>query len=190
MQSLPQDGQRAVTAAVIKRMGMATPGAQDAAGEVFSAQTFLTNWNRISPEAKRALFDRHGPGFSKQMDQIARVAQNIREGSRVLANPSGTANRAAALTYGASLVASLLDPSMTTTGALLVGGGVGNVAARLLTNPTAVKWLARSTSMPVGSAVAEIQVLRSMAEKEGDEDALEIADALTQEQGNNASDNE
>lgn len=186
MQSLPQDGQKAVTAAVIKRMGMATPGAQDAAGEVFSAQTFLTNWNRISPEAKRALFDRHGPGFSKDMERIARVAQNIREGSRVLANPSGTANRAAALTYGASLVASLFDPSLTTTGTLVAGGLGANAVARGLTNPRIVKWLARSTAMPVGSATAEIQVLRRLGEKEDDPEVIEFADALAQKERGSA----
>jgi hypothetical protein len=181
MQSLPQDGQKAVTAAVIKRMGMATPGVQDAAGEVFSAQTFLTNWNRTSPEAKRALFDRHGPTFAKDMDRIARVAQNIREGSRVLANPSGTANRAAALTYGASLVASLFDPTFTTTGALIAGGSMANVTARAMTNPKVVKWLANSTALPTGSAVAQIEALRRIGEQEQDEDVIAFADALAQQ---------
>lgn len=178
MQSLPQDGQKAVTAAVIKRMGMATPGAQDAAGEVFSAQTFLTNWNRISPEAKRALFDRHGPSFSRDMDRIARVAQNIREGSRVLANPSGTANRAAALTYGASLVASLFDPSMVSTGGL-VGSGIGaNWLSRKLTDPDFVRTLANSTALPSGSFVAQVEALRRSGEKEGDPETIAVADAL------------
>ena len=57
--------------------------------------------------------------LSASMDRIARVADNIKDGSKVFANPSGTANRAAALTYGGALVASLLDPSMESTGALL-----------------------------------------------------------------------
>lgn len=178
MQSLPQEGQRAVTAAVIKRMGMATPGVQDAAGEVFSAQTFLTNWNRISPEARRALFDRHGPSFAKDMDRIARVAQNIREGSRVLANPSGTANRAAALTYGASLVASLFDPSMLSTGGL-VGSGIGaNWLSRKLTDPDFVRTLANSTALPSGSFVAQVQALRRAGEEENDSETIAVADAL------------
>ncbi len=44
MRSLPEDGQKAVSAAVIKRMGLANPGAQNAAGDAFSPNTFLTNW--------------------------------------------------------------------------------------------------------------------------------------------------
>ena len=175
MQSLPQDGQKAVTAAVIKRMGLATPGAQDAAGDVFSAQTFLTNWNRVSPEAKRALFDRHGPQFSKDMDRIARVAQNIRDGSKVFANPSGTANRAAAMTYGASLVGSLFTGGTT----LLAGSGVGaNLLARWMTNPDAVRRLATVTALPKGSIPGAIQAMRQAAEKDGDEDLAALADEL------------
>jgi hypothetical protein len=119
MQSLDQKGQRAVTGAVLKRMGLASPGQQGAEGAEFSAQTFLTNWNKLSPEARRALFDRYGKGFSNDMDRIARVAENIKNGSQVFANPSGTANRAAAITYGGALV-----------GSLFTGGTMGLLSRR------------------------------------------------------------
>lgn len=186
MQSLPPEGQRAVTGAVIKRMGLANPNAQDVSGDVFSARTFLTNWNKISPESRAALFDRHGPNFSKSMDQIARVAQNIKQGSEVLSNPSGTANRAAALTYAASLVASMFGGSPLTTGGLVAGGLGANLSARMLTNPNVVKWLARSTALPVGSATAQIQALRRIGENENDPEAIEIADQLDEQERNKA----
>lgn len=178
MQSLPKDGQRAVTAAVIKRMGMPTPGQAGAeAAEEFSASTFLTNWNRVSPEARRALFDRHGPGFSKQMDRIARVAANLREGSRVYSNPSGTANRAAAMTYGASLVGSLFTGGT----ASLVAAGIGaNALARWMTNPAVVKRLADATVLPKGAIPGAIQAMRVAAERDGDQDLSEVAAVLQQ----------
>lgn len=182
MQSLPKEGQQAVTAAVIKRMGLANPGMQDAAGEAFSAATFLRKWNDVSPEAKRALFDRHGPSFTKDMDRIASVAQNIKDGSKVFANPSGTANRAAALTYGAGLVASLFDPTLVTTGGLVLSGAAANIAARKLTNPNFVKWLAMSTAVPQGAATAQIQTLRSIGQHEQDEEILALADELSKNQ--------
>lgn len=185
MQSLPKEGQEAITAAVIKRMGLANPGMQDAAGDAFSAATFLRKWNDISPEAKRALFDRHGPGFSKDMDRIASVAQNIRDGSKVFANPSGTANRAAALTYGAGLVASLFDPSFVSTGSLAASGAGANYFARKLTDPEVVKWLARSTALPVGAAVAQINGLRRIGEKKGDEEIVALADELARQHEEN-----
>jgi len=175
MQSLPPDGQRAVTAAVIRRMGMANPGVQDAAGEVFSAQTFLRKWNDVSPEAKRALFDRFGQDFSRDVDRIANVAQNIRDGSRVFANPSGTANRAAAMTYGASLVGSLFTGGT----APLVAGGVGsNLLARTMVSPTAVRWLARATALPRGSIPGALNAMRVEADKTQDQDLAELATLL------------
>lgn len=180
MQSLPEDGQKAVTAAVIKRMGLARAGQQTADGDAFSASTFLTNWNNLSKEAKRTLFDRYGPSFSADMGRIAKVASNLREGSQVFANPSGTANRAAAYTYGASLAASLLDPSFTTTGAL-VGGGIGaNAWARALTNPRFVSWLSKQTEAPVGALPAQMVVLRGIAERQNEPELAEIADLIEQ----------
>lgn len=184
MQSLPKEGQKALTAAVIKRMGLATPGAQDAAGDVFSAQTFLTNWNKVSPEARRALFDRYGPQFSKDMDRIARVAQNIKEGSQVFANPSGTANRGSAIGYWVSLLGALATGNPQVAGGLAAGGTVANAAARFMTTPWAVRWLANSTALPVGSAVSQAQALRQIAERNNDPEMVEIATVLEEQARN------
>ncbi|YCT77690.1 hypothetical protein QV000_07460 [Stenotrophomonas maltophilia] len=175
MQSLPQEGQKAVTSAVIKRMGLANPGAQDATGEAFSAATFLTNWNRVSPEAKRALFDRYGKDFSRDVDRIARVADNVKSGSQVFANPSGTANRAAAMTYGAALVGSLFTGG---TAPLAAGGGIANLGARTLTNPNVVKWLARGTALPVGSIPGYLSAMTAEGQKLQDPDLLEASRQL------------
>ncbi len=153
MQSLDREGQRAITGAVLKRMGLAPAGQQGAEGAEFSAQAFLTNWNKISPEARHALFDRHGASFSKDMDRIARVAENIKTGAQVYANPPGTANKVAAYTYGAALVGSLFSGG--TTGLLAAGAGL-NLLARGLTKPWVVRWLADSTKVPVGSAAASL----------------------------------
>lgn len=186
MQSLPKEGQQALTAAVIRRMGLATPGAQDAAGDAFSAATFLTNWNRVSPEAKRALFDRHGPAFSRDMDRIARVADNIKQGSRVFANPSGTANRAAAQAYGVGLPLSIAQAPFTghywPVVATIGGGITANIAARALTNPRIVRWLADSTSIPVGSVNASLRQFVAESQRVGDEEAVEFAQALLEQQ--------
>lgn len=175
MQSLPSEGQKAMTAAVIKRMGMATAGNQGAAGDTFSAATFLTNWNGVSKEARRALFDRYGLGFSKDMDRLARVADNIKSGAKIYANPSGTANRAAALTYGAALVSSLFDSSGLSLSGVVGSGVAANVAARYLTNPDAVRWLARTTSAPQGAIPGIVQAMNVQAQKSGDADLAELA---------------
>lgn len=183
MQSLPQDGQKAVTSAVIKRMGLANPGAQDATGEAFSAATFLTNWNRVSPEAKRALFDRYGKDFSRDVDRIARVADNVKSGSQVFANPSGTANRAAAMTYGAALVGSLFTGG---TAPLAAGGGIANLGARTLTNPNVVKWLARGTALPVGSIPGYLSAMAAEGQKLQDPDLVETSRQLQEAVANDS----
>lgn len=180
MQSVPKEAQKQVTAAVIRRMGMANPGAQDATGEAFSAATFLTNWNKVSPEAKRALFDRHGPQFSRDMDRIARVAENIKQGGKVFANPSGTANRTAAISYGAALVGSILSGNIPTAAGVVATGAMANGAARYLTNPNAVRWLARVTPMPRGALVSAIGEIRNQAGRTNDEDLSALADDLEQ----------
>lgn len=182
MQSLPEEGQKAVTAAALRRMGLANPGAQDAAGEAFSAATFLTNWNKTSPEARRALFDRYGPGFSRDLDKISKVAERIKEGGQAIANPSGTARQGAQFAYWGGLGGALMTGQVG--GALGLGlGGVGaNLGARLMTNPSWVKWLAKATDLPVGALPAQVNVLKRIAAEKSDRDIAEAAALLEQQQ--------
>lgn len=183
MQSIPKDAQRSLTAAVVKRMGMPTAGQAGLdRAEQFSAATFLTNWNNVSPEARRALFDRHGPEFSRNMDQIARVAANLKDGAKVFANPSGTANRAAAMGYALSVPATILQAGFTGHYwpiVATIGGGVSaNVVARRLTNPKVVRWLARATERPEGAIPGTINAIRAQGRHDEDQDLLELADDL------------
>ncbi len=185
MQSLDKGAQRELTASFIRRMGRAQSGQQNAAGDVFSMETFLTNWDKVSPEAKRALFDRHGPLFSANMDKIARMAERVRDGSRVFRNPSGTARQSALMQAGGT---ALLGGQQLLTGNVagailtLVGSGASaltaNRMARLLTNPKAVMWLGSSTQKPTGELLAQLQVLRRIGEKDQDQELVALADDL------------
>lgn len=184
MQSIPKDAQKAVTAAVVKRLGRARSSAQPLEGDAFSADTFLTRWNDLSDDAKRVLFDRHGPGFSRDMDRIARVAATVKQGGKAFSNPPGTADRVAAQSYAIGLPLAVVQAPFTGQYwpiAAAVGGGIGaNVAARVLTSPLAVGWLAQSTRIPIGSMNASIQQLARAAERRGDDAALELANALAE----------
>ena len=178
MRSLPVDAQKDVTAAVIRRMGLANPGAQDAAGEVFSAANFLSNWNRVSPEARSTLFNRYGGKVSEDIDKLARVAESIKDGSGVLRNPSGTAAQVASFGYGGGLAMSILTGDLPTLAKLVAGGGLANLTARALTSPRTVSWLARNTDTPVGALPAQINVLKRIAAENDDEAAADLAVAL------------
>lgn len=148
MQSLPEDAQKTLSASVLRRLGRATAGRQDELGEKFSTETFLTNWNSMSPQAKTALFDRYGKGFRSDMDAVAKVAANLREGSAVFRNPSGTSQAGAQIAAGTTFLTSLLTGHLMIAGGVAAAVGGANIAARVMTNPTAVKWLAQTTKAP------------------------------------------
>lgn len=178
MQSLKPDEARVVASAVVRRLGRANPGAQNDVGDAFSTETFLTNWNGLSKEAKSTLFDRMGPEFRGNMDRVAKVASNLRDGSRVFRNPSGTSDATAQVAAAGSALTSLLMGNMG--GLAAVGGAVGgsNLIARGMTNPTFVKWLAKQSALPAGALKGQVGVLASMANKAGDEEAAELAALL------------
>ena len=180
MQSLDTEGQKVVSATVLRRMGLARPSGQNELGNLFSTETFLTNWNQLSKEAKRTLFDRYGKGFSNDMDAVARFAANLREGSKVFINPSGTAQATAQYTTAGAFAVSVLTGNVPVASAI-AGGVVGtNRLAALMTNPDFVRWLAVSTKMPTAALPAQINLLAQQAAKNNDDD-LSFAAALLQE---------
>lgn len=159
MQSLPKDSQKMVSASVLRRLGRATAGRQDDLGERFSTETFLTNWNAMSPQAKTVLFDRYGAGFRQNMDQVAKVASNLREGSQVFRNPSGTAQATVQTSAAVGFIASLATGNFGTAAAIAGGAGGANLSARLMTNPRFVQWLATSTKAPAAAGPALLNQL-------------------------------
>jgi hypothetical protein len=178
MQSLQPDEAKVVTSAVVRRLGRANPGAQNDTGDAFSTETFLTNWNGMSPEAKGVLFNRMGSGFRENMDQVAKVASNLRQGSNVFKNPSGTGQALAQGTTVTAAVMSILTGHPVAAASLGAGVGTANLAAKAMTNPTFVKWLASNSNRPVGALSGQIGALASQAQKDDDPDALELAQML------------
>lgn len=138
LRSLSPTERMVVSEAVLNRMGRATPGKQSDIGEVFSSETFLTNWNKISEGAKAQLFPNHS--MRANINAIAKASNNIREGSRAFANPSGTAGAAAPYGLGAMAATGNIGPAAAMIGSAYVG-------AKMLTNPKVVEWLARSGSV-------------------------------------------
>lgn len=149
MQMKPEEWD-VVSGTVLGRMGRATPGAQNVAGDEFSVNTFLTNWNKLAPEAKSALFG--GSRYSElrpALDRLTRVTAALKDTER-MANPSGTAQALNITTMLGALGGGTVG---------LASGGVGGAAAgalapvattilapkyaaKLITNPRVVNWLA------------------------------------------------
>ncbi|SLM24881.1 hypothetical protein [Stenotrophomonas indicatrix] len=186
MQSLPKDAQREMSASFIRRMGRATGSQQNADSDVFSMETFLTNWANMSPEAKRVLFDRHGMGFRQDMDKIARMTDRIRQGSAVFRNPSGSGRLISLITQSAGTASSAA--SALAAGSPLLAAGIVTSSAslaaafnglgRLMTSPGFVRWVAQNGEKPVGELISQAQTLRRIAESEGNDDVAEFAEQL------------
>jgi len=133
MKSLKPAEKEIVRGTVINRLGKATPGQQDAAGQAFSTSRFLTRWNELSPEAKRAIFGEDNI-TRKAMNDIAKVSEKIKDIDR-FGNPSGTAQQ---VTLGALILGGAIEPVTVASG---VAGA--NVSARLMTSDKFVRWLGK-----------------------------------------------
>jgi hypothetical protein len=162
MKSLNTEERDIVKAAFVDRMGKAAPGAQNAGGDVFSSQTFLTNWNKMSPRAKSIMFASESGTLAKKLDDIATAASNIKEGSKVFANPSGTTAAGAQVAGLTSVVTALASGNLGLASALVAGAGGANLTARLMTNPKFVDWLAKATKMSNAAAPSVLNSLPRM----------------------------
>jgi hypothetical protein len=133
-----------VRATLIDRLGKATPGAQDAQGEAFSAARFLTNWNRMTPQARASMFP--DKGTRDALGDLAVIAEGTKRGQS-LAN---TSNTGVALT-SANVIAGGAGAAANLPATLLVGGSV-YLTGKLMASPRFAKMLARTAKMPPEAA--------------------------------------
>lgn len=183
MRSLKPEERQIVTDAVVNRLGRAAPGRQDAMGDTFSTETFLTNWNKMSPGAKAQIFP--DTAQRNNLNALANVADDIRAGSQVFKNTSGTAAASAPIGLGylaargaADVVTGNLPSAAVnfgTAGGMIAGSYIGS---KMLTSPEVVGWLAKSAkATTVAQQQAQLGRLGVIYNQTKDE-------ALRQELGN------
>lgn len=172
--SLPKSEWDSVVARQIKEMGLAKPGAQDATGELFSPATFLTNFSRLSKEAKSTLFSGNQyNGLEKAIGDLVTVSSALKDVSK-MANTSGTAQQ---MIYMQLLTGSLGGLYGAQYGDDPVGGAMTGmatgvvapwVAAKLITSPKFVNWLSDAGKVSVSKTGigAHLGLLTSIAEKD------------------------
>lgn len=177
LSSLEPDQQKILSATVLRRLGAATPGTATESGE-FSINSFLTNWNRLSPDAKAALFDRYGSGFRDDVDAISRTAGSFRQAGRAGANPSGTAQAATNTAALVALASAVGSGHYMTAGGIVGGGAAANVLARSITNPAFVRFLAKNSELPRSQWIPALVSLESAADRKGDDDLKSMASAM------------
>jgi len=177
MDALPQDAKREFASAFLNKMGRAVSSTQDVAGNVFSTETFLTNWDKLRGSPKEILFGNFGQSFKNDMDKIAKATSIMRTGSQQYRNPSGTGQRVvAAGTIGAGIMALFTQPAALVP--MAQGAATANLAARAMTNPKFVRLLAKKYDAPRSSIPAFISTLATQSERDNDQELKDIADGL------------
>jgi hypothetical protein len=124
MRSLPAEEAEIVSAGVINNIGRATSGKQDAAGDVFSFGTFLTNWTNIDNRAKAALFT---PAQRSALNDLALISEGTKAGQS-FANSSNTGG-----------VSSLIATTTAATGAVSALATAHPFLAALAAAPVAIQ---------------------------------------------------
>jgi hypothetical protein len=178
MDAIGPDHQNLVRATVLSRLGKAVPSSQTASGEEFSPNTFLTNWSKMDPNAKDALFGKSGASgdLRANLDSLSNTASAIRSGTK-LQNPSGTARSVGHIGGLAAAWEGIQQAVAGHPGTLAgtVGGvTVNHLLARALTNPTTVRWLAKQTKAPVSTLPNAVKQLSNT----DDSDAKDLAEYL------------
>lgn len=121
--SMPKEDWDTVSASIVERLGKAPAGQQGAAGDTFSPAVFLTNWNKMAPEARRLLL----PEAARiELEKLALVAEQVKA-SGAERNMSNTGNVASVLTAMAGF-----QVAPTATTATIAGTYIG---AKALTSP-------------------------------------------------------
>jgi hypothetical protein len=174
--SLKPEEANVVRAHVVENMGRANPGAQTAEGNKFSVETFVTNWNKMAPEARRALFS--DPKVRADMENIARVASDYKQAGRALYNPSGTAAAGAHAAAGGGFAVALMTGNFPVAAGVAGEVGLNNALARAMTNPKFVSWLAKAGSAPPDKRMQYVTELSALAGKTADPDQQADLQAL------------
>jgi hypothetical protein len=97
-----------VSATIVDRLGRARAGAQSAEGDAFSPATFLTEWNKMTPQARSILLP---PEARRELETLARVAERAKSAGAER-NFSNTGNVQVLLALG---LGSMADLGLTTT---------------------------------------------------------------------------
>jgi hypothetical protein len=154
MGALKPEQRNAMASHVLEKLGSATPGKQNAAGDVFSSETFLTNWNKmLHDDAKAALFP--DPKTRAALDQLASVADKMREAGRGTHNPSGTARAVTHAGMAGGVTTAILDHLFSGHPLRAAGVAAGATTqllgtrqlAKAMTSPEFIKWLAEGTKI-------------------------------------------
>ena len=136
MRQLPADMKGDIAGAVVRGLG------KDRSGN-FSLDIFASDWGKVTPQAKAVLFGNAGAHL-KALDDLATIAQRLKEVKGKYGNPSGTGQTTAfhqLATVLAGAVSGHFAPGATLAAAASAIGG--NIGARILATPAGASSIAK-----------------------------------------------
>lgn len=154
---------------VLKQMGMASPGLQDATGEVFSPAKFLTEWNKLSPEAKINIFTKDQILATNKLNKVISA---IKDSSKV----KQFSNNLPYATWAGLGTISTLSP---VTGLGLAGGA--RITSSMMANPEFVNWLSKTPNVKPSNFPKYLNRLSIIAAKDPSirDDMLNYLESIT-----------
>lgn len=173
--SLQPEEWEVVASNVVRKMGRANSGAQNAEGDAFSVDKFVTDWDKLGP-ARKALFSGSPKldSYHDDLAKIARIASTVKTAGKQGANYSGTAQAASRIAAGTGLATGVMSASPTLLSLTAGSIAMNNAGARLMTNPNFVKWLAQTARVPAKNSSAAIGALVGVANQSSSDDAAII----------------
>lgn len=162
--SLSKGTRGQIAGTLIEQLGKAANGRQNADGDVWSPETFLTNWNKIKSGRQEILSGFDGAdAVRRDIEAVAKATSMMRDSSKMWANPSGTAaNLGARATLTAIGGGFFLDPAL----AAAAGGGVlsANLLARGLTNKASIEAATRRNAISDSVRAANARLMAAQSE--------------------------
>lgn len=164
--SLPKEDWDDFAATFFSKIGEAPAGQQGAAGGGFSANTFMTKWNKMSPAARNLLSP--DKATMKELNTLARSVEKLKMAGAER-NFSNTAKSIVTMAFGGALVASPATAIAAAGGFMLTG--------RMLTSRPFVRALNRGIA-------GDITALKHLAKNSKDPAIKAAAASMVQNLGN------
>lgn len=176
MRTLDPQQKEFIRGTVVNQMGLATSGAQDATGAIFSPAKFLTEWskidNKLNREAAENLFTR------PQIESIHNLNKAI-DSLKKVSKAGQSSNNLPYLPYAAWAGLGGLTVANPLAAAAAVGGA--NITAKMMTNPRFINWLASTPKIKPTQIPTHLNQLSALAAANPDirEDVLDYIHSIT-----------
>jgi hypothetical protein len=183
LQSLSPPARALVRADMFRRLGRGQDGS-------FIPELYLKNMNRLAPDARAALFENE-PLIGANLASLAKTASARQEMFNVAGTARKTGFQAVVNALGVRAMGGAAGMAVGGPVGAVVGGamapaamsGVGNIAARVFTNPKMINWMVRQTKVPYGALQQELAILAKDAVKWGPDDRQTALDFVSTMQG-------